>query len=186
MNPIIITLIVLAVLAVILVVLYFLGNKMQKKQMEQKEQMEAAAQQTSMLIIDKKKMKMKEAGLPKVVLEQTPKRYRNAKLPIVKAKVGPQTVNLICDDGIFDDLPTKCEVKAMVSGIYIVEIKSVRGKKKNKNTEEPKKKGFGAKMREKQRELQKEMLAEEMSKEEKKAAKAAEKKKKEQAKKITQ
>ena len=128
-------------------------------------------------------MKLKDAGLPKVVMEQTPKRFRNAKMPIVKAKVGPQTLNLICDDGIFDELPTKCEVKAMVSGIYITEIKSVRGKKKA--AEEPKKKSFGAKMRKKQRELQNEYAKEEKEKEARKAAKAQEKKKQEQAKKIT-
>ncbi len=183
MSPLVITLIVIAVLIGILVVLYFVGNKMQKKQMAQKEEMQAAAQQTSMLIIDKKMMKLKDAGLPKVVMEQTPKRFRNAKMPIVKAKVGPQTLNLICDDGIFDDLPTKCEVKAMVSGIYITEIKSVRGKKKA--AEEPKKKSFGAKMRKKQRELQNEYAKEEKEKEARKAAKAQEKKKQEQAKKIT-
>lgn len=186
-TPVIISLVVLVVLIAAFVALYFFGKKMQKKQMAQREQMKEAAQMTSMLIIDKKMMKMKDAGLPKVVMEQAPKRYRSAKLPIVKAKVGPQTINLICDDGIFDELPTKCEVKAMVSGIYIVEIKSIRGKKKNKaNAEEPAKKSFGAKMRAKQRELQKEIAAEEMSKEDKKAAKEAEKKKKERAKKITQ
>ncbi len=183
MSPLVITLIVIAVLIGILVALYFVGNKMQKKQIAQKEEMQAAAQQTSMLIIDKKMMKLKDAGLPKVVMEQTPKRFRNAKMPIVKAKVGPQTLNLICDDGIFDDLPTKCEVKAMVSGIYITEIKSVRGKKKA--AEEPKKKSFGAKMRKKQRELQNEYAKEEKEKEARKAAKAQEKKKQEQAKKIT-
>ena len=183
MSPLVITLIVIAVLIGILVALYFVGNKMQKKQMAQKEEMQAAAQQTSMLIIDKKMMKLKDAGLPKVVMEQTPKRFRNAKMPIVKARVGPQTLNLICDDGIFDDLPTKCEVKAMVSGIYITEIKSVRGKKKA--AEEPKKKSFGAKMRKKQRELQNEYAKEEKEKEARKAAKAQEKKKQEQAKKIT-
>ena len=183
MSPLVITLIVIAVLIGILVALYFVGNKMQKKQMAQKEEMQAAAQQTSMLIIDKKMMRLKDAGLPKVVMEQTPKRFRNAKMPIVKAKVGPQTLNLICDDGIFDDLPTKCEVKAMVSGIYITEIKSVRGKKKA--AEEPKKKSFGAKMRKKQRELQNEYAKEEKEKEARKAAKAQEKKKQEQAKKIT-
>ena len=180
MSPLVITLIVIAVLIGILVALYFVGNKMQKKQIAQKEEMQAAAQQTSMLIIDKKMMKLKDAGLPKVVMEQTPKRFRNAKMPIVKAKVGPQTLNLICDDGIFDDLPTKCEVKAMVSGIYITEIKSVRGKKKA--AEEPKKKSFGAKMRKKQRELQNEYAKEEKEKEARKAAKAQEKKKQEQAK----
>ena len=183
MSPLVITLIVVAVLIGILVALYFVGNKMQKKQLAQKEEMQAAAQQTSMLIIDKKMMKLKDAGLPKVVMEQTPKRFRNAKMPIVKAKVGPQTLNLICDDGIFDELPTKCEVKAMVSGIYITEIKSVRGKKKA--AEEPKKKSFGAKMRKKQRELQNEYAKEEKEKEARKAAKAQEKKKQEQAKKIT-
>lgn len=186
-TPVIVTLVILVVLVAAFIALYFFGKKMQTKQMAQREQMKEAAQMTSMLIIDKKMMKMKEAGLPKVVMEQTPKRYRNAKLPIVKAKVGPQTVNLICDDGIFDELPTKCEVKAMVSGIYIVEIKSIRGKKKNKAAaEEPVKKSFGAKMRAKQRQLQKEMAVEEASLKDKKAAKEAEKKSKERAKKITQ
>ena len=184
MSPLVITLIVVAVLIGILVALYFVGNKMQKKQLAQKEERQAAAQQTSMLIIDKKMMRLKDAGLPKVVMEQTPKRFRNAKMPIVKAKVGPQTLNLICDDGIFDDLPTKCEVKAMVSGIYITEIKSVRGKKKAA-VEEPKKKSFGAKMRKKQRELQNEYAKEEKEKEARKAVKAEEKKRAEQAKKIT-
>jgi len=185
-KPLIVSLIVLVIIIAAFVALYFLGKRMQKKQMAQKEQMREAAQMTSMLIIDKKIMKMKDAGLPKVVMDQAPKRYRGTKLPIVKAKVGPQTINFICDDAIFDDLPTKCEVKAMVSGIYIIEIKSIRGKKKNKGTEEPKKKGFAAKMRAKQREIQADFEKEELSKEAKKAAKAAEKKKKEQAKKITQ
>lgn len=182
----IITLIIILVISIALIVLYFLGKKMQKKQMEQKAQMREAGQMTSMLIIDKKMMKMKDAGLPKVVMDQTPKRYRNAKMPIVKAKIGPQTINLICDEAIFEDLPTKCEVKAMVSGIYIVEIKSIRGKKRNKVAEEPKKKGFSAKLRAKQRELQVDFEKEEKAKEAAKAAKAAEKKKRDQAKKITQ
>lgn len=184
MSPLVITLIVVAVLLGILVALYFVGNKMQKKQMSQKEQMQEVAQQTSMLIIDKKMMKLKDAGLPKVVLEQTPKRFRNAKMPIVKAKIGPQIINLICDDGIFDDLPTKGEVKAMVSGIYITEVKSIRGKKKAAQ-EEPKKKSFGEKMRKKQRELQAEYAKEEKEKEAKKALKEAQKAEKEKAKKIT-
>lgn len=184
MRPLVITLIVVAVIAAILVGLYIAGSKMQKKQMAQKEQMMAAAQQTSMLIIDKKMMKLKEAGLPKIVMEQTPKRYQNAKMPIVKAKVGPQIVNLICDDGIFDELPTKGEVKAMVSGIYIVGVKSIRGKKKAAE-EEPKKKGFTARLRQKQREIQKEYEQEERTKAAQKAAKAEEKAKKEKARKIT-
>lgn len=183
-KALIITLIIIAVLIAILVILYFVGNRLQKKQMAQKEEVAAAAQLASMLIIDKKMMKLKDAGLPKVVVEQTPKRFRNAKMPIVKAKVGPQIVNLICDEGIFDDLPTRGEVKAMVSGIYITEIKSVRNKKKAVE-QEPKKKSFASKMRKKQRELQEEFAKDEKEKEAKKALKEAKKADKEKAKKIT-
>lgn len=185
MSPIVISLIIIAVIIGILVVLYVVGNKMQKKQIAQKEQIAAAAQQVSMLVIDKKIMKFKDAGMPKSVVDQTPKRMMNAKLPIVKAKVGPQIVNLICDDGIFDDLPTKGEIKAMVSGIYITEVKSIRGKKKNAQ-EEPKKKSFGAKLRAKQRKLQAEYEQEEKLKAAEKADKAKKKAEKEKAKKITQ
>ncbi|WP_347475335.1 hypothetical protein [Clostridium sp. AM46-21] len=92
-------LIVIAILVVILVVLYIVGNRLQKKQSAQKEAMLQAAQPVTMLVIDKKMLPMKDANLPKQVLESTPKRYQKAKLPIVKAKIGPQIINLICDDG---------------------------------------------------------------------------------------
>ena len=85
-------------------------------------------QTVSMLIIDKKRMKLKEAGLPQAVLDQTPKLLRGSKLPIVKAKVGPQIMSLICDEKIFDSVPVKKEVKAEVSGIYITGVKGLHGK----------------------------------------------------------
>ena len=183
MNPWIIVGIVLAVIAIGMIVLYVFGQKMQKKQMAQREQMAEAAQPVTMLIIDKKFMKMKEAKLPKIVMEQTPKRYQTAKIPVVKAKVGPQILTLIADDAIFDDLPTKGEVKAMVSGIYIISVKNVRGK--IAPADEKKKSSWGAKLRKKQNEYQKLMVEEEKTKEEEKAAKARAKAQKEAAKKIT-
>ncbi|MCM1495182.1 MAG: hypothetical protein NC089_05220 [Bacteroides sp.] len=183
MSPWIIVTIVLAVLAIGMVVLYFFGEKMQKKQMAQREQMAETAQQVSMLIIDKKFMKMKDAKLPKIVMEQTPKRYQNSKLPIVKAKVGPQILTLIADDAIFDELPTKGEVKAMVSGIYIISVKNVRGKVTP--TDDKKKSSWGAKLRKKQGEYQKIIAEEEKTKAEEKAAKARAKAQKEAAKRIT-
>ncbi len=127
-TPLLIMIIVLAVLAVALVVLYFLGKRAQKKQDAQKEQLEAMKQTVSMLIIDKKRMKMKESGLPQVVIDQTPKLLRGSKLPIVKAKVGPQVMSLVCDEKIFDSVPIKKEVKAVVSGIYITDVKGLHGK----------------------------------------------------------
>ena len=123
-----ILLIILAVILVLLVVLYFVGSKMQRKQAASQEQMDAMKQTLSMLIIDKKKMKLKDANLPDMVLQQTPKYMRRMKMPFVKAKVGPRIMTLIADPKVYEILPVKKEVKAVVSGIYITEIKYIRGK----------------------------------------------------------
>ena len=58
----VVLLVILAILIVAVVVLYFLGRKMQKKQEEQQQQIEAYKQNVTMLVIDKKIMKLKEAG----------------------------------------------------------------------------------------------------------------------------
>lgn len=127
MNPFLITLLVILGLVIIaFVVLTIVGKKMQKKQAENEVAMQQASQVLSMLIIDKKRMKLKEAGLPQMVLDQTPKYMRRTKVPIVKAKVGPKIMSLMCDQKIFELLPVKKEVKAVVSGIYIMDIKGSR------------------------------------------------------------
>lgn len=126
-NVAIVLLVILAVLVIALAVLYFLGRKAQKKQEEQQAQIDAAKQTVSMLIIDKKRLKLKESGLPQMVIDQTPKLMRGSKLPIVKAKIGPQIMSLVCDEKIFDMVPVKKEVKATISGIYITEVKGTRG-----------------------------------------------------------
>jgi len=137
-TPVIVLLIVLAVLVIGIAVLYFLGKKAEKRQQEQQEQINANKQTVSMLIIDKKMMKLKDSGLPQVVIDQTPKLMRGSKLPIVKAKIGPQIMTLVCDAKIFDKVPVKKEVKASVSGIYITDVRGYRVTK----TAEPEKKGF--------------------------------------------
>ena len=129
MNPVLITILVIVLVLIgFFTVLYFLGKKAQKKQAEQQASLEQSKQTISMLIIDKKRMKIKESGLPAVVIEQTPKLMRNSKMPIIKAKVGPQIMSLICDDKIFDSVPVKKEVKAVVSGIYVIGVKGLHGK----------------------------------------------------------
>ena len=176
-------LVIIVILAILLVVLYILGSRMRKRQAEQQTMIDASKQTVSILAIDKKKLKIGDSGLPKMVIDQTPWYMKWAKLPIVKAKIGPKVVTMIADEKVFLQLPLRTEAKVVISGLYITEIKSVRGKKKA--AEEPKKKSFGAKMRKKQRELQNEYAKEEKEKEARKAAKAQEKKKQEQAKKIT-
>lgn len=124
-----ITLIVLIVLLIAgIVVLWFVGKKAQKRQEEQQELMEANKQSVSMLIIDKKRMKLKDSGLPQMAIDQTPKLLRNNKVPVLKVKIGPQIMTLICDERIFDNVPVKKEVKAVVSGIYVTDVKGLHGK----------------------------------------------------------
>ena len=148
MSPFWIAMIVIIVILVVAcIVLYFLGKKAEKKQAEQQEQLDAVAQTVSMLIIDKKKMKLKEAGPPAVVLENTPKYFRRAKGPVVKAKIGPKIMTLMCDGRLFEVIPGKKEIKTGVSGLYITGIKSVRGG--SIETPRKKKKGFFSRFRNK-------------------------------------
>ena len=129
MSPITITLLViLVVLIIVLAVLYFFGKKAEKKQAEQQRQLRSrAAQNVTMLVIDKKRMKLKEAGFPAVVIDNTPKYLRRAKVAVVKAKVGPKVMTLMCDEKVFPLIPVKKEVRAVVSGIYITGVKGLRG-----------------------------------------------------------
>lgn len=120
-------LIILLILIVIFAVLYFLGRKAQKKQAEQQATMDAVAQNLSLYIIDKARLKPTEANLPKIVVDSIPKYMRRFKLPIAKVKAGPRIMSLICDEKVFDQILPKQEVKATVSGIYITSAKRIRG-----------------------------------------------------------
>ena len=147
MSTFTIVLIVIAlVLTAAFVALYFFTKNMEKKQDAQREQMDAMAQSMSMLIIDKKRLRLKDSGLPQNVIDQSPKILRRSKVPVVKAKIGPRVMTLMCDEAIFDHVPVKKEVKAVVSGIYITAVKGLRGAV---DTTEQKKKGFWARTKEK-------------------------------------
>ena len=137
-------LVILIILVIALIALYFWGKKAQKKQDEQQAQIEATKQTVSMLVIDKKRMRLKESGLPQMVIDQTPKMLRRSKLPIVKAKVGPKISILIADEKVFELIPVKKEIKAEVSGLYIVGVKGIRG---SLEAPRPKKKGFFARFK---------------------------------------
>ncbi|MDO4622761.1 MAG: hypothetical protein Q4B22_07390 [Eubacteriales bacterium] len=123
----IIFIIVLAVLAIAAVVLYFLGKRAEKKQAEQQEQIDAAKQQVNMLVIDKKIVKMKDAGFPDIVMQNTPRMMKGRKVPVVKGKVGPRIMTFICDKPVYEIIPVKKEVKATISGLYITDVKGIRG-----------------------------------------------------------
>ena len=124
----IVLIVILVILAAAIIALIFLGKKAQKKQAEKQEQIDAYKQNVTMLVIDKKRLRLTQSGLPQAVIDQTPKLMRRSKLPIVKAKVGPQIMTLVADEKIFDDIPVKREVKAVVSGIYITSVRGMHGK----------------------------------------------------------
>ena len=165
MNPgTIAVLVIIAITIAVMVALYFMGKKAQAKKEEQDAQMAAVAQTVSMLIIDKKRLRVKDSGLPQVVIDQTPWYMRWSKLPVVKAKVGPKVMTLIADETIFADIPVKKEVKATVSGIYITGVKGLRGP-----LEKPEeKKSWRAKLKDKYNKLSAEAAAEKNTKSSKK------------------
>lgn len=138
---VIVLIVIAAVLVGGIIVLYFLGKRAEKKKAEQDEQIAAAAQQITMLVIDKKKLHLKDSGLPQAVIDQSPKLAKLAKLPIVKAKVGPRIMTFIAEGSVFEMIPLKKEVKATVSGLYITAVKGLRGP-----IEVPKKKTFRQKL----------------------------------------
>ena len=122
-----IAIILIAVLIVAAIFFIRWANKQSKQSEEAQRKLAEAAQLMSLLVIDKKRMKITEAGLPKIVVDGIPKRMRRSRVPIVKAKVGPQIRTFMCDADVFETIPVKKEIKAMVGGIYITSVKSVRG-----------------------------------------------------------
>lgn len=141
-----------ALLIAAIVFIFIRGRKMQRQQAEAKKQMEAAKQTVTMLIIDKQKKKMIEAGLPEEVMKQVPVYARRMKVPVVKAKIQTRIMTLIADEKVYEILPVKKQVTCTVSGMYITELKSIRGGTVPKLPE--KKKGFMQRMREKAAEMQ--------------------------------
>ncbi len=120
--------IILIVVVIALVALYFYGNKLQAQQAEQQALMEQMKQTVSILVIDKKQMKLKEADLPQQAIDSVPWYAKRMKVNVIKAKVGPRIMNLLADAGPYEQLPIKSECKVVVSGIYITQVKSIRGK----------------------------------------------------------
>ena len=123
-----IVLIVLGVLLVAFIVFAMTyGKKMQRQQAEAEKAMQANKQYVSILVIDKQKKKLTEAGLPDAVVQSTPRMSRLVKMPVVKAKIGQRVMTLIADQKVYEILPVKKTCTVGLSGIYITELKAVRG-----------------------------------------------------------
>jgi hypothetical protein len=122
-------LIIFFILAAIGAALYFLNRWASTKMVEQQETMDRVKQMVTIFVIDKKKEKPISSTLPNEVKNKLPKIYRFMKMPLVKAKVGPQIVTLISDKKVFDALPLKKNVKVELAGIYIAGMHGLKSKK---------------------------------------------------------
>lgn len=118
--------IVLAIAVVILVILYFVSKRLQGRVDDQQSMINQNKMTTTILVIDKKKMKAQDSNLPKMVIEQIPFYLKFRKMPLVKAKIGPKITTLMCDERVFKLLPVKKNVKVELAGMYIVGVKGAK------------------------------------------------------------
>ena len=119
--------IILAAVVAVLLILVFIGKRAQKRQAQNEDIIRANAQVVSVLVIDKKKMKITQAGLPDLALAEVKWYQKIQKIPVVKVKVQNRIANVLCDVRVYDALPVKSEAKVVLSGLYITEIRSIRG-----------------------------------------------------------
>lgn len=132
---------IIAVVAVVLVFAFYALNKWAYKKMNaQNELIEQHKMQQTAYIIDKKRDKITNVGMPKMVMEQIPKRAKYIKMNFVKAKIGPQILTLIAaDKNLFNALPVKKSVKVEISGLYLVGMAGLKSASEMKTIEKQKK-----------------------------------------------
>jgi len=108
--------------------IYFLNRWASRKMVEQSSLIERNKQSASIYVIDKKRDRIQNANFPKAVQEQVPRWNKIMKMYLVKAKVGPQIMTLMCDKDVFNALPLKKTIKVDLAGIYIVSMKGMKTK----------------------------------------------------------
>ncbi len=134
------------VVGVIGVGLYYLNKWAIKKNSEQQQFISTNKQFMSAYIIDKRRDKIQNVQMPKMVSEQMPKYYKFLKMYFIKAKIGPQIITLMCSKEVYNTLTVKKTFKCEIAGIYIVSVVGMKSKsemkqlKKNKKLEAKKKK----------------------------------------------
>ena len=120
--------IILGIILAALIGLFIFFRKRVKNRMDEQQSMvDQHKVSMQILVLEKRKDKVANANIPKNVIDQIPKIYKIRKVPLVKAKVGPQVMDLLCDESVFDKLPEKKTVQVDLAGIFIA---GIRQKKK--------------------------------------------------------
>jgi len=120
--------IVLGIVAAALIgVFIFFRKKIKSRMDEQQSMVDQHKVSMQILVLEKRKDKVANANIPKNIIDQIPKLYKIRKVPLVKAKVGSQVMDLLCDETVFDKLPEKKTIQVDMAGIFIA---GIRQKKK--------------------------------------------------------
>ena len=114
------------VIAGIAVGIYFLRKKFLQKIDAQKSLVDQHKVPASLLILEKKMDRVTNANMPKAVVDQIPKVYKLKKVPIVRAKIGAQVMDFLCDEDVFEKLPLRKTVRVELAGIFIASVKPTK------------------------------------------------------------
>ena len=123
-----IAIIVSLIVVVLGIGIYFLNKWASNKTAQQQDMVAQHKQTMTIYVIDKKKDKITNANFPKAVIDQMPRVSKLMKMPLVKAKIGPQIMTLMCDGSVFDALPVKKTITVEMAGAYIVSMKGMKTK----------------------------------------------------------
>ncbi len=134
-----IVIIISVIVVIVIALMYHFGKKNYAKNLEAQSFINQYKTVTPILVIDKRLEKPSLQNLPKNIYEKLPKTAHIRKMPIVKAKVGPQITTLLCDKNVYDVLPNKKTIKVELAGIYISRVIGM-------NLEDKKKKTIGQKV----------------------------------------
>jgi len=129
-----IIIIVIVVLALLCFLMYRMNRKAMGQMIQAQDFIDANRQTVQIFVIDKRQEKPSASNMPKVVFEQMPKRAKMRKANLVRAKVGPQIVTLMCDKPVYEVLPVKKNVKVDLAGMYIVSVTGMNLEDKKKKT----------------------------------------------------
>ena len=134
-----IVIIISVIVVIVIALMYHFGKKNYAKNLEAQSFINQYKTVTPILVIDKRLEKPSPQNLPKNIYEKLPKTAHIRKMPIIKAKVGPQITTLLCDKNVYDVLPNKKTIKVELAGIYISRVIGM-------NLEDKKKKTIGQKI----------------------------------------
>ena len=134
MNASDIMIIIIVLLAIGIFFAYRMNRKAMGQMIQAQDFIDANRQTVQIFVIDKKNEKPSATNMPKAVFDQLPKKAKAKKAFLVRAKVGPQIVTLMCDKPVYQVMPVKKTVKVDLAGMYIVGITGMNLEDKKKKT----------------------------------------------------